>query len=142
MQCSCKVKCPTAAFIWDICKNNVFFNSQNIQYILMMHLALILLKVLRKLCAPCKTIDHRTRHKRSKGRLENKLPLGMFWIKLEKENIYFLLNNHFNIARSMVFIHNTLILVCKHGQHLSAILPKEDSYTNIVYFPVSCFFPL
>ncbi|XP_078328755.1 receptor-type tyrosine-protein phosphatase epsilon-like [Crassostrea virginica] len=57
-------------------------------------------QLLQKLCAPCKTIDHRTRHKNSKGRLENQFPL-----------------------------------VCKHGQHLSAILPKEDSYTNIVYFP-------
>nr|XP_022309640.1 receptor-type tyrosine-protein phosphatase epsilon-like isoform X5 [Crassostrea virginica] len=57
-------------------------------------------QLLQKLCAPCKTIDHRTRHKNSKGRLENQLPL-----------------------------------VCKHGQHLSAIFPKEDSYTNVVYIP-------
>ncbi|XP_078328737.1 receptor-type tyrosine-protein phosphatase epsilon-like isoform X3 [Crassostrea virginica] len=64
-------------------------------------------QVLRKLCSPCKTIDHRTRHKNSKGRLENQLPL-----------------------------------VCKHGQHLSAILPKEDSYTNVVYIPMKSWLPV
>ena len=48
-------------------------------------LPIVLFKLLQKLCAPCKTIDHRTRHKNSKGRLENQFPLGKFWIKFEKD---------------------------------------------------------
>ena len=45
--------------------------------------------------------------------------------------------NNFSIACSIVLIHSDFILVCKHSQHFYAICPRDDSYTNVVYIPVT-----